>query len=250
MAFSVKTNKAIIKWCDNKHLKNQQVSLHWEGGNDSGWCWIEVNGKQVDLKGGIPERLVNMMYEHLDYGSWAGEFNTHGEAVYNPDKKAFVGTDYYSSSDQILVDAHIPIRIPSAVWFDTINIDIEADSDSHTPQVMIDFRIRNGFKTSAHDNMVEQLRNELPEKFAEAIQAGCIEVETADIEYAGMYFFETYRRDQFNTITENGVEMLEYKIDSISLSVNNCDPKGVYLELQEDTEEQPDASLELNDSNN
>lgn len=250
MAYSLKTNKEIIKWCDRKHLKNQTVSLHWEGGNDSGWCWIEVDGKQVLSDKGIPRQLVDLMYEQLDYGSWAGEFNTHGEAVYNADKKAFVGTDYYSASEQRSVDAHISIRIPSAVWFDTININVQADSESYTPQAMVDFRIRNGFKTAAHDIMVEQLRQELPEKFEEAIQAGCIEVESHDIEYAGMYFFETYRRDQFKTITENGVEMLEYVIDYISLSVNNCDPKDIYLELQEDMEEEHDTSLELNDSNN
>jgi len=28
MAYSLKTNKEIIKWCDRKHLKNQNVSLN------------------------------------------------------------------------------------------------------------------------------------------------------------------------------------------------------------------------------
>lgn len=251
MAYSLKTNKDIIKWCDSKHLKNQEVSLHWEGGNDSGWCWIEVDGKQVSSDKGIPSKLVNLMYEYLDYGSWAGEFSAQGEAKYDPEKKAFVGTDYYGEETSQEVNTNIIVRIPSSVWFDTVTISAD-ERDVDSPIVVhVEFRMRNGFLTYAHDQVIEKLREELPKYFERAIEDGRLEIENEQVDVTGLYFFETYRRDQFRLVKEGDKDMLEYVIDSVSLSVTRNDPKDVYLVLQEDEEESStDHSLELNHDSN
>ena len=77
----------VIKWCDKKTTEGSKIAICWEGGGDSGWVYMEVDGAQsTDPEA---EWLVDRMYSVLDYGSWAGEFNASGRAEYDIKTKIF-----------------------------------------------------------------------------------------------------------------------------------------------------------------
>ena len=72
--------QGLIEWLDEQADLGKDVMLKWEGGNDSGWAYFELDGETIENE--HTDRLVNWMYDHLDYGSWAGDFSAQGEAVY------------------------------------------------------------------------------------------------------------------------------------------------------------------------
>jgi len=100
------------------------------------------------------------MYDHLDYGSWAGDFSANGGAMYSLEDKAFVGTDYYSETADMSYDVNIPIAVPKHLWFDQLNIHIEANYDA-TPDCQAEFTIKNGFLTEEHQKLEQEINDYL-----------------------------------------------------------------------------------------
>lgn len=156
------TAQQLIDWCDKMSAKDKNPVIKWEGGNDSGWCYMEDEyGDRLDEH---PEAdaLLEHMYSTLDYGSWAGDFSANGEAPYNAETKCFEGTDYYSESENTKCPAEIRIEIPAFIPFDRLEIQTEDEDCS----VSCDIALDNGYvHPAAHDVMTsleEQLKEEIP----------------------------------------------------------------------------------------
>ena len=208
---------SVIEWCDQQTDEGKEIKILWDGGNDSGWVHAQIDEEDVDNE--HLSAIVDKMYNKLDYGSWAGDFNATGEAVYNSEKKAFVGTDYYSVDDIVTHNCKIKITVPQEVWFDILEINIE-----HESNVDVEFIINNGFRTEEHKQTLEDLRLQLDD---------AIDVEVKEFS----------KTNEFTCITENiQIEysdfikkgnVVEFTITSLDMTVSDTEDKTIYLDLKE-----------------
>lgn len=226
--------QSLIEYLDALVAEGKEIKMAWEGGGDSGWCWFEIDGQQVSdaAQDSHIRSLLDYMYDELDYGSWAGEFSANGYAVYDPEQKAFVGTDYYSEDDTVSYDCDIIIRIPKSLWFDRFELQIE-DEDATVDSV---FHVRNGFLTPEHDEFIEQF-NEQFHKQVWAVIEKFMNDENQN-EYRSMWEQYDLERSEF---TEEG-DYLIYHLENIGIGSTSTDDKHIFLELEhltvQDDEEQ------------
>ena len=228
MSHKVIATSDLIKWCDEQVAKGHELSMGWEGGGDSGWCFFKIDGEQVsgNAENAEMENLVDRMYDQLDYGSWAGEFNASGEAIYDPKQKAFIGTDYYSEDDTYVLEHTMKITVPKSLWFDTLEYQFEGED----PNVDVAFSIRNGFLTDLHTEIAMQVQKDLEVQ----VQAGVKAYHNMKdaTEYRDVWQSSRYNRSEFKEEGDNLVAIIE----DLHIGTSNSDEKGIYLELitQED----------------
>lgn len=159
------SKKSILNWLEEQSKEEKELSIVWDGGGDSGWVYFEIDGDTVENE--YTETLVDYMYQHLDYGSWAGEFQAQGTAVYNPETKCFEGTDYYSEdSHDCITDLNIKIVIPKSFWFDSFHVECECNYDEE-PSLATRFIVKNGFLITQHEDFCRNLDTRLTNEFAE-----------------------------------------------------------------------------------
>jgi hypothetical protein len=211
--------KQILDWCMKKHEEGSEVILKWDGGGDSGWVHLEVD--EEDSNDAEAERLVDMMYDQLDYGSWAGEFSASGEAPFDPDTKMFQGTDYYTETDSTVAEAKIEIRVPKHIHFDDIYINTENEDCN----VTVTFNIRNGFDHPDTESLVKELESRLSEEIFEAAKADVEDEDDID------GFWEEYSilRNEF---TEDGDDLV-YVMENITYSKRHTSENYVEINLEE-----------------
>jgi len=217
------TKQTLLSWCDQQVKDGKELKLVWDGGGDSGWVHFELDGDSYDDE--HTEKLIDYMYNKLDYGSWAGEFQANGEAIYNAEEQAFVGTDYYSETADMEYDVNIPIPVPKHLWFDQLNIHIEVNYDD-TPECQVEFTIKNGFLTEEHQKLEKQINDYLVEKMTEAI------VKFEQEEEVG---FESIWDDVIITHSEFAEESEDSKIaylKEIDFRYPDGDEKEIYLDLK------------------
>lgn len=215
----------LIEYLDQLVLEGKEVKLGWEGGGDSGWCWFEVDGERMEghLQDKKIEKLVDYMYDYLDYGSWAGEFSANGEAEYDSKTKSFTGTDHYGEEYTEEYDCDIQIRIPKSLWFDQFEIAIEG-SDCNVNST---FHITNGFTTPEHtkfalefDDLFQNQLNEVAAKF---------DNDSHHNEFVSIWHNYDLMRSDF----ENDGDDLVYQVNSIPIGTTNDEEKEIFLELLE-----------------
>ena len=214
--------QSLIEWLDAQAEAGLDVKLKWEGGGDSGWVYFEIDGETIEND--HTSRLVDWMYDHLDYGSWAGEFSANGEAVYDPKEKAFVGTDYYSETATMSQEVNISIRMPKHLWFNQLSIHIECNYDE-TPQIETGFGISNGFLTSEHKQIEEYLNQNIQEKLGEAIK------DWEDHEGLELESIWDDSNLLFSDFKVEGNELVGV-IENIEFRYPEEDPKEIYLDLK------------------
>jgi hypothetical protein len=209
----------IIDWCDKQVAEGKEITLCWEGGGDSGWVYFEIDGTQAE--GEEIEALVDMMYNELDYGSWAGEFSANGTATYDPITKCFEGTDYYSEDDWTDTTFEEPFAfyIPGIHGFDSIEYNVEGNFEDDF-RVEITFNIINGFITPE----LRELENEISEAVKEKITEALKEIDAN-------YFSTHELAERHEMKIEKGAVIFE--IPSVHYSVYNTEDKGVTIDLKE-----------------
>lgn len=231
MSQKVKTPSNLIEWCDQQVAEGKTLGIGWEGGGDSGWCWFTIDGQQVADAKETPQirELLDLMYETLDYGSWAGEFSASGEAVYDPKQKAFVGTDYYSENQTEHWDCDVQIIIPKDLWFDAIEYNIEDES----ARVDFAFVIRNGFLSPKHDEVADQIKESLNDAVDAEVTKFCADENTG--EYQSIWQSDRIVRSDFREEGDN----LVYSIEEVSMTTSDTDEKDIFLTLEylEDAED-------------
>ena len=212
----------VINWCDEESEKGHEIVLKWEGGGDSGWVYLEVDGESFDSE--ITRWLIDKMYDTLDYGSWAGEYSANGEAVYNSDTKEFEGTDYFSIEDDLTFSPKnsFKVRVPKKCNFDSIVLNCEGEAY----EFLYEISLRNGFVTSelttVMDSQIELLNNWSEEVLEELM--GC---ENNDI----VSGYETYElpRDDFE---EDGDDYV-YEISGFTYRIYDTSETGICINLLE-----------------
>ena len=216
----------IIDWCDKQVAEGKEITLCWEGGGDSGWVYFEIDGTQAE--GEEIEALVDMMYNELDYGSWAGEFSANGTATYDPATKCFEGVDYYSEDDWTNTTFEEPFAfyIPGTYGFDSIEYNIEGNFEDDF-RVEVTFNIVNGFITPE----LRELENEMAEAIKEKLNE---ELKEKDVNYFGTH--KLAERHEMNTEKSSVI----FQFDTIEYSVYQTDEKGITIDLKERLENETD----------
>ena len=161
------------------------------------------------------------------YGSWAGEFGANGRAVYDSDEKAFVGTDYYHETDADTYEANILIRIPKELWFNRLEIHIEANRDE-IANADIDFVIQNGFKLDDHVKLEKELGEYLEENIESAIKDY---VDNTGKEFNSIWDDISI---EFSEGVVNGKHR-EFNLKELDIRYDNTSEKEIYLETVEIT---------------
>jgi hypothetical protein len=211
--------KDIIAWCDKQVEEGKTLELCWEGGGDSGWVFFEVDQQSAD--GEEISALVDMMYNELDYGSWAGEFSANGRAEYNSVTKSFDGIDYYSEDEWETKRLEEPIQvlIPKSLGFDSIEYNIEGDASDEV-RVEITFNIINGFIRPELHLLQEEMSKEIKEKLGNIF-------ENIDVNYFNTHVL--VERHEMNMQNDNVV----FQISHVGYSTWNSQENTIYLDLQE-----------------
>jgi hypothetical protein len=224
--------KSIIEWCNYEHENQGELKLVWEGGNDSGWAHFEIDDVQVDNE--YTRALVDRVDNLLDYGSWAGDFNASGEAVYDPTTSTFVGVDYYNEDEIDVIDSDIVIYIPKALWFNSLIVECEVAGYDEKCTVNARFIVKNGFLTDTHSVFCTALQEILESEFDHLFDRhgevrNCNDVWTLDRDNA----------------TDDG-ENLVFTIKQIEITVNDERENPIVLELDDETAAAIDKQLNAN----
>lgn len=210
------TDEAVLAWCKDLHEKGYELAMSWSGGNDSGYVeFILDKPDKTDQDLEYIEYLENQCYDELDYGSWAGEFTAEGQATFDPEQNAFVGTDYYYEDTSEEVDCNIRLAVPKDVWFDRLEMHIE----DHDINVSSELVVVNGFKTLGHEITQDNLN--------ESVQDQVNEIISGIENYRSMWTDITVNYSEF---TPEGDEMVHY-ITSLEVGTEDGDEKSIYISL-------------------
>ena len=199
--------------------QGHELKITWDGGGDSGWCEFHIDDEGTQNE--YTEKLLDHMYNHLDYGSWAGEFQASGSAIYDPEEKAFVGTDHYSEDETIAWEVNAEIRIPKHIWFDDFRFSIEGYD---SPQADFDFFIKNGFRTPEHDEVVKKLNEQMNEVIDTAINS----FERVH-NFRSIYENESISRSEF---VPDGDDVV-YKVETLDMGTYDTHDKEICLSLKD-----------------
>lgn len=214
------TVKDVLDWCLKKTEEGSEIVLKWDGGGDSGWVHLEVDGE--DSNDDEAEWLVDEMYDKLDYGSWAGEYSASGEAPFDPETKMFQGTDYYTETDSVNAECKIEIRIPKHIHFD----DLEIHTQDEECNVEVTFGIRNGFDHPDTEALIEQLEERLSSEIYEAAKADVDEEDEIDS------FWETYSLSRESDFTEDGNDLV-HVMNHVTYSKRYTTENHVEIDLKQ-----------------
>lgn len=222
----------IIDWCDEMAAKGCNPVIKWEGGNDSGWAHMEdEDGNSLDSP--EADALTDRMYDDLDYGSWAGDFNASGEASYNTETKTFDGTDYYSEENRTSCSANIRIEIPAFIPFDRLEI----ESEGETPHVSCDIALDNGYIHPAAHDVMTSLEEQLKEEIAGAVDKHYEKGGDED-EFSDFYNHYVIDRNEFKREDDVMVHVLK----EVEFNVHQTQEKGICIDLKELLENEQDSN--------
>lgn len=233
----------IIAWCDEQVKDGSILTIEWDGGNDSGSFYLRINDADVNNKYDDPEDIPNLILEKaddiLEYGSFAGDFNTQGTLTYDPKTKRFSGTDHYSESEGATLGGEhadesekieIIIKVPKDLWFDVCHIECAiGDSLTAFEEFNAQLQVLQGPVTDKHKSWVKDLEGKLFRQI-EKIMSG---VEQ-DIEYSHNDWIIS--RGDFK---EEG-KYLVYKIDEFHYSYYNNTDKEVEIAFKDEDYDEED----------
>lgn len=215
----------IIDWCDKMTEEGKRPILKWEGGNDSGWCYMEDEDGER-LSNPEAEQIIEHLYDTLDYGSWAGEFNANGEAPYNEETKCFEGTDYYSESQNASFKTEIEISIPIHIKFDSFEIETSEGGHDDPLSLNCDISLQNGFVHPDKDAVMENIRTYLRDVIEKQIDDY---IDRTDLNLESCYSHYRFVKGDFKIEGEYQKAILK----EIDFSVQETDEKMICLDLNE-----------------
>lgn len=222
-AKKIEVKKTVLEWCKEQVKDGKDLTIHWEGGGDSGWAYFQIDGEQVENE--YTSHLVDAMYHELDYGSWAGEFSATGEATFDAYENAFVGVDNYSEDSTEVKECQFKFTVPKKLWFDSISIHIEAEYDE-CATVEASFNLKNGFLTSEHNAEIDKVSKSLIEQVNEFV----IDYQNGNSNFRNIWDTQTI---ELKSAIEKD-DYLEFTIPNISVGVMETEEKDIYLIVNEE----------------
>jgi hypothetical protein len=174
----------------------------------------------------------------LDYGSWAGEFNASGSAVYDPETKTFEGEDIYTEdeTDTLLLIEHevILIKIPKKYYFETL--DIQFDNVLDGGGVEVTARIKNGVLNKELTALCTSLETEIEDEACKLLTAN------TKCEWSGYHTVE-FGKSAIKEAGELDPEFYVFKITELDYISQSENISGVAIDLNEYAEQLNDEEL-------
>lgn len=161
-------SQSIEQFCEQVTKDGAELSMKWNGGHDSGLGDLYLDGDELTETPPAAIRLLNYLIDGLDYGCFGGDYDTEGTLIYNPETKTFEGEDHFSTTDLGTMECCILIKIPEILWFDRLDIQLDAD-DFDELEVNAEFQIDNGPKIEFHEKMKSSINKLLKADVSEAI---------------------------------------------------------------------------------
>lgn len=155
---------SIVEGLENliKEKGVQEVTITWDGGNDSGCFYLQFDGHDVDYdEYPILSACVDTVADELGYGSFAGEYNTSGTLTYDPSLSCFSGEKFESFDKYEDVKVEIKLEIPDHIWFDSLGVEIEDDM-----RVSVRVEVKNGPVLDEHVDLEYSLSNFIEESIS------------------------------------------------------------------------------------
>ena len=213
-------NPEILEKINNLLKENPgEMTVGWTGGNDEGCFDLYINDEQIPSRynpNNDVADILDFVADNMPYGSFAGDFDTSGTLYYDPSEMKFSGEDYYSERDCIDVDMTkypVKIRIPKDLWFDTINIDVDAYESLGST---VRFFINNGPVVDEHVMIEESIREYLDEMIRKI-------VDNAEGDFESMMISRSISHSEFKLVGE----FLEYDIIDLYYEVMNSEARDV-----------------------
>lgn len=223
----------VIKWCDEQSQDGKEVAICWEGGGDSGWVYMEVDGEQASSE--EADWLVDRMCDILDYGSWAGEFNASGRAIYDSETKVFEGDDVYSedTSEEIELkdDQIIKIKIPKKYFLEELRVEFENVLDGGCVSILP--IVKNGIINCELPVLCKNMEDEIRDKAVEILS------NATSSDYSGWQIENFVISELENEDPDNHV----INITRLEYTGYSEDIRGVFIDLNEYAEELNDEEL-------
>ena len=220
-----KINEAFA-WFDKEAKEGKEVEICWEGGGDSGWAYFQVDGSTIENE--HTELVVNLMYDKLDYGSWAGEFHACGTAKYDPETKTFEGEDNCYTDDSTSIDISekpIVFEIPKHFAFDLIGIMTE-DENCYTTA---GFHGMNRFKRPDEEDFLDKLAQKIREEIIERTSVYQNSSGASGNEITSFWNEYSLRRSE---MTDNGDSYVAV-ITEIHFTEEIADSRYMIIDLEE-----------------
>jgi hypothetical protein len=225
-AKKLEVKPSVLEWCNKQTDEGSQLSIHWDGGGDSGWVYFKIDGNETSNE--YTEYLLDRMNETLDYGSWAGEFHATGEAVYNKESQSFEGIDEYCEGETVSKECNIVIQVPKDLWYDNLSISIEGDDGERT-RIGARFGIKNGFLSDKHIAFIQGLEDKMEQEVDAVIEDF---IQNSPTDYRSIW--ETINLEHKDGVVKG--DFIEYTIEELNIGTTSSDEKDVYLEITEEDE--------------
>lgn len=152
----ITTNKQLKKYLDQFN----EVEGSWDGGNDSGSWQIRADGEEINNYESYLDTLIN---NELNYGSWAGNFNSTGTITYDKTTGIikFEGDEYDSENKELLRCIDITLKIPKEVSTTMDSISIEMSNDNN---ISVYINVETGAILPIHQKLADKLEEYLVKK--------------------------------------------------------------------------------------
>lgn len=151
----------VLKRCEELTKKGQKLVITWNGGDDSGFFEMQLDGKIIGNDYTNDDPVIDLVSNALGYRSFAGEFSTEGEVVYNRASKCFEGSDACSYTESTETACAIPIRISKYIWYDRVDIHIDTED---TVRVFVELIVLNGPRIPLHTTIENRLARSITTK--------------------------------------------------------------------------------------
>lgn len=255
--------KEIVKDFLNALTKDgKTIEVRWEGGNDEGEVYVVIDHEQIyyqyldspyykpehnpnDVLVSNAEQLIvnyiiDEICEILDYGSWAGNFNSSGVATYHYSEYeecwCFEGEDEVTSEDgsSILIGTDITIPFDYA-YMGMSNLYVDVDSDDHNHfNVSITYALEKEKEDSLSEESKTKLREEL--NALETVLTEIIDEKINDQwkeDYSSVYYSNIFDIQQLMLDTEkiDPLRGILISIDHISIYGYNSEYRSILLPL-------------------
>ena len=221
----------VIEWCDKQVAEGKEIVLKWDGGNDSGWLTVEVDGTDMSYREGCEEVnwLIDYLNDVLDYGSWAGDFSANGEAPYDPKTKSFEGIDSFGTEEgsNVVLQTPITFEIPDYFAFDMIEVHTEGE----TFHVDIALNGRNRLEDPEEDEYFKAVSEKLKEDMNKAFDNNA---DASQLEIASTWNDYNFDKAEMEHIDGKYI----CKIDKIYFNYYESEDRNIYISLKDMLEEQ------------
>lgn len=141
--------KILDKYCQDNNITEIKIGL-FSGGNDSGGCSFLTGLEEIE------DDLSNICENQLNYGSWAGNFDSSGDIWYNSETKTITiaGEELDYENVTYVKTKDIPVNFEK-FNFDSLQFYINGK------HIVISYNITSGFITKEMENYLEKIKEEV-----------------------------------------------------------------------------------------